>query len=235
MAPSARKPTLTRRAAREAQAADAAAGTRGKPAQRERLMNAMIELSAKAGYQAVSIAQVSSHAGVSSATFYEQFEDKEDCLLAAYDVARERVLREAARECPARWADAARASLTDLSEKLQDDPDAGSMVFVEALAGEARMRHHRETVLERDEISAGAYLAGQPAGTAPRWTSRSRRWRAPAATSSRATCVRTASICFRASSRTSSRGWTATRSRRMLRCGAPGRRRCSLRRRRVVR
>ena len=91
MAPSARKPTLTRGQG-EAQAADAAAGTRGKPAQRIRLINAMIELAAKAGYQAVSIAQVSSHAGVSSATFYEQFEDKEDCLLAAYDAARERVL-----------------------------------------------------------------------------------------------------------------------------------------------
>ena len=60
--------------------------------QRERLLDAMTELTAKLGYQQVSVAQVSSRAGVSSATFYEQFEDKEDCLIAAYVDAGRRIV-----------------------------------------------------------------------------------------------------------------------------------------------
>ena len=121
----------------------------------------MIELAAKAGYQAVSIAQVSSHAGVSSATFYEQFEDKEDCLLAAYDAARERVLPRSG-DCPPSVGRSGARSLMDLSERLQSDPDAGSMVFVEALAGEARMRRHREAVLERDEATVAHTWPSNP-------------------------------------------------------------------------
>ncbi len=162
MPPSARKPARSR-GQREASPAAAQTPSRSKPAQRERLVNAMIELSAKAGYQAVSIAQISSHAGVSSATFYEQFEDKEDCLLVAYNVARERVLPETSEEeCPERWPDAARQSLSSLSERLQHDPDAGSMLFVEALAGEDRMRQHREALLEKDEAAWAACLDRQP-------------------------------------------------------------------------
>jgi AcrR family transcriptional regulator len=163
MPPSARKPARTR-GQREAVPADAQAGSRAKPAQRERLVNAMIDLSAKAGYQAVSIAQISSRAGVSSATFYEQFEDKEDCLLAAYQVARERVLLHGSdAACPPRWPEGARESLANLSERLQHDPDAGSMVFVEALAGEQRMRQRREALLQQDETAVSSYLDRQPA------------------------------------------------------------------------
>jgi AcrR family transcriptional regulator len=163
MPPSARKPTRPR-AQRETSPADDQAGARGKP-QRERLVNAMIELSAKGGYQAVSIAQISSRAGVSSQTFYEQFEDKEDCLMAAYQAARDRVLLETPTgACPERWPDAARQSLSSLSDRLQHDPDAGSMVFVEALAGEQRMRQRRETLLAQEEATAASYLGRQPSG-----------------------------------------------------------------------
>jgi AcrR family transcriptional regulator len=126
------------------------------------LVNAMIELCARSGYQAVSVAQVSSHAGVSSATFYEQFEDKEDCLLVAYEVARGRILPAVSgKDCPPLWRDAAQASLMDLSARLQEDPDAGTMVFVEALAGEARMRACREQVLSESEALVAAYLQAQ--------------------------------------------------------------------------
>ena len=42
----------------------------------------------------MSITQVSSRAKASSATFYEQFEGKEDCLLAAYRAVAERMFEE---------------------------------------------------------------------------------------------------------------------------------------------
>ena len=72
----------------------------------------MIELCARVGYQDVSVAQVSSQAGVSSATFYEQFDGKEDCLLAAFSAARERVFRQLGRATTDEtWPGAARETL----------------------------------------------------------------------------------------------------------------------------
>jgi len=51
--------------------------------QRTRILNAMADVVAQNGYVATTVGQVVSKAGVSSATFYELFHDKEDCFLAA--------------------------------------------------------------------------------------------------------------------------------------------------------
>jgi AcrR family transcriptional regulator len=45
----------------------------------------MAEAVAGEGYPSVSVADVVSRAGVSRATFYELFSDKQDCFLAAFD------------------------------------------------------------------------------------------------------------------------------------------------------
>ncbi len=45
------------------------------------------------GYTATTIADVVRHARVSKRTFYEHFEDKEACFLAAYEAASEETLR----------------------------------------------------------------------------------------------------------------------------------------------
>jgi AcrR family transcriptional regulator len=148
--------------------ADAGGGpgaTRAKLSQRARLVDAMVELSAQVGYQAVSIAQVSSQAGVSSATFYEQFKDKEDCLLAAYEATAARVfgrLRPLADDED--WPSAARRVLDRLLSALQSDPNGGRVLLVEALAGGQRVRAERERVLERFELRAQEFLDGAPRG-----------------------------------------------------------------------
>jgi AcrR family transcriptional regulator len=54
--------------------------------QRGRLVDAMAQVVAEKGYAAATVADVVERAGVSRRTFYEQFEDKEACFLAAYDV-----------------------------------------------------------------------------------------------------------------------------------------------------
>jgi AcrR family transcriptional regulator len=51
--------------------------------QRTRLMAAFTELMAERGYAAVRLAELVTRAGVSKATFYEHFADKEECMLAA--------------------------------------------------------------------------------------------------------------------------------------------------------
>ena len=133
--------------------------------QRERLIAAIVELSGGQGYQGLSIAQISSRAGVSSATFYELFEDKEACMLEAYRDATQRTLArmESALE-EGDWARAARPAFGELLQSVQSDPDAGRVMFVEALSGGPRVRQEQATVLDLMEQSSEALLEGSPAG-----------------------------------------------------------------------
>ena len=59
--------------------------------QRERLLEAMAEAVADKGYARTSVADVLSRAGVSRATFYQMFKDKDDCFRAAFDAFAERL------------------------------------------------------------------------------------------------------------------------------------------------
>ena len=52
--------------------------------QRSRLLDAVLECVARRGYGATSVADVLATAGISRATFYALFTDKEACFLAAY-------------------------------------------------------------------------------------------------------------------------------------------------------
>ena len=56
-----------------------------REAQRVRMLAAMVQAVAEKGYARVAVADVIERAGVSRKTFYEQFANKEDCFLAAYD------------------------------------------------------------------------------------------------------------------------------------------------------
>jgi AcrR family transcriptional regulator len=61
--------------------------------QRDRLFEAMIAAVAEKGYGATTVADVIAGAGVSRATFYELFGDKEDCFIAAHDELIGRLMR----------------------------------------------------------------------------------------------------------------------------------------------
>ncbi|HEX6676947.1 MAG TPA: TetR/AcrR family transcriptional regulator [Actinomycetes bacterium] len=52
--------------------------------QRTRMLRALVEVVAEKGYVATTVADVIGRAGVSRTTFYEQFKDKEDCFLIAF-------------------------------------------------------------------------------------------------------------------------------------------------------
>jgi AcrR family transcriptional regulator len=134
-----------------------------RPTQRERLIDAIVELAGRSGYQNVTIAQVSARAGVSSATFYEQFADREACLLAAYETLTGRALsRMAASLEEGEWAGAARPAFAELLRTLTDDPAAGRVMFVEALAGGPRLRAAIRRVSDGMAQSAEALLDGAP-------------------------------------------------------------------------
>jgi AcrR family transcriptional regulator len=104
--------------------------------QRERILNAMAKACASNGYNATTIGDIVELAGVSRATFYELFKDKEDCLRAAMELmaadAMDRVGEAYSPDKP--WAtmvgDAAAAFLDLLASK----PDFARMALVEAPA-----------------------------------------------------------------------------------------------------
>lgn len=159
MSPSARRPTHKTRQGRSK--SGKLAQTSPKPTQRARLLDAIIELSSKEGYQRVSIAQLSAHARVSSATFYELFDGKEACLLAAYRLVAERMFDQVRFDGPSDgdWRHVAREALTALLAALRSDPDGGRLLFVEAAAGGALIAEERRRVLGQFERLAEAFLA----------------------------------------------------------------------------
>jgi AcrR family transcriptional regulator len=136
-----------------------------KQGQRERLIEAMISLAGQHGYQTLSIAQVSARAGVSSATFYEQFADKEECLLEAYrSVTEDTLTRMQSALEEGEWARAARPAFSELLQSVQSDPDGGRVMFVEALTGGPRLREELALVLGLMEQSSEQLLDSAPAG-----------------------------------------------------------------------
>jgi AcrR family transcriptional regulator len=128
------------------------------------LIDAVIHLSAKLGSQAVTVAQISAEAGVSSATFYEQFENKEDCLLAAYRAATERLLLVVQPPAAAdgNWAEAARRTLREFADALQRDPDAGRLLFVDTMSGGPRVRETRGAALRAFATRIQEFVASTP-------------------------------------------------------------------------
>jgi AcrR family transcriptional regulator/DNA-binding MarR family transcriptional regulator len=87
---------------------------------------------------------------VSRRTFYEIFEDREDCFLAAFDGAIARIASEVvpAYEQPGRWREKVRAGLIALLSVFDSDPGVARLVVVESLGGGARALERRRRVVE---------------------------------------------------------------------------------------
>lgn len=126
-------------------------GARGQVAdiQRARMLSALVEVVAERGVGNVSVAHVVARSGVSRRTFYEIFADREDCFLAAFDAAIERI---AAVVVPCyqrevKWRERMRAGLSALLEFLDCEPDTGRLVIVETLGAGPRALERRERVL----------------------------------------------------------------------------------------
>lgn len=104
--------------------------------QRERLIAGLATAVAEHGYQAVTITHITKQARVSRRVFYANFEGKEECFLAAFEVVVEHI-RELAAEAVAAAADwphqaiaAARAVLSFFAA----EPDLARLCLVESQA-----------------------------------------------------------------------------------------------------
>ncbi len=140
----------------------ALASTHVAEVQRQRLLAAMAVVAGERGAANASVAHVVSRAGVSRRTFYELFEDREACFLAAFDQAvaqaSETVLpayagqarpltRTPHRGGQAGWRERMRAGLAALLQFLDDEPGMARLVVVETLGAGPRALEHRARVL----------------------------------------------------------------------------------------
>jgi AcrR family transcriptional regulator len=104
--------------------------------QRQRLLNGVVEAVAEHGYNATTIAAITAAAKISRRTFYEYFESKEDCFLAAYEMIEAHVLDSmlAAPGAEEPWPDRVRARLAALLDVLARDAAVSRCFLIEPLA-----------------------------------------------------------------------------------------------------
>lgn len=119
--------------------------------QRERLLDAAVDVVAEKGYGATTVADLTKAAGVSRTTFYELFEDKEACFLAAYDAAADVLTRRIsdAFETQEAWPDRVRAGLIVLLESLAVEPQIARLALVDVGSAGPRAQRRYRAALQR--------------------------------------------------------------------------------------
>jgi AcrR family transcriptional regulator len=156
-------PALERlRAAREAQA-QARNGV--DDFQRARIVSAMVEVAAELGYIGAAVAPVVARARVSRRTFYELFDGREECFLAAFDwgVTQARQVVIEAYASRRSWRERVRHALAALLAFLDSEPELASVCVIEALGAGKLVLQRRAQVLD-ELIGALDAEAPQPRG-----------------------------------------------------------------------
>jgi AcrR family transcriptional regulator len=121
--------------------------------QRARILGGMIKVVSERGYSDARIHDAIAEAGVSRKTFYEFFDDKEDCFLAAYDVIFG-ILLESTTEGyeskpEAAWAERIRLGLTNFLELMAKRPVEAKFCIVEVLAAGPKALARRDAAVRQ--------------------------------------------------------------------------------------
>lgn len=104
--------------------------------QRERLLAAVVRVTAARGYEATTVADVLEEAGVGRESFYELFDDKLDCMMAAHALLMDDLEGQVrgAYTQPGDWTDRVRNALAAALEWFAADPAAARFSLVEMAA-----------------------------------------------------------------------------------------------------
>jgi AcrR family transcriptional regulator len=122
------------------------------PLQRERLFNAAAEEFAQRGYAGASSESISRRAGMSKATFYEHFANKEECIIGLFNRTAEVVAEGMARAArDAGTGDAAermRAGTRAFLGALGEHPEFAQTLLVEIIGAGPRAAQRRDQVMQ---------------------------------------------------------------------------------------
>lgn len=121
--------------------------------QRSRIVQAITEVVSAQGYHGASLTEITGRAGISRKTFYEHFEDKQACFIAAFQP-RFATIVDVALESYAGadpWPDRVRRALSTLLDAIHADPSGARLCFVETLTAGPQAMAARIRELERLE------------------------------------------------------------------------------------
>jgi AcrR family transcriptional regulator len=105
--------------------------------QRDRLIAALILTLDEVGYQKTTVSMIGRRAAVSKSDFYKHFDSKDECFLAAYDFAVERIRAAVVDACAEvageDWPTRVRAAVVTLLSTLAAEPPLAGIVLAEGL------------------------------------------------------------------------------------------------------
>src|ERR1700754_3928685 len=143
--------------------------------QRERLISALILTLDEVGYQKTTVSMIGRRAAVSKSDFYKHFDSKDECFLAAYDFAVERMRGAVVDACAAtgssEWPRRVQAAVVALLALLAEEPALAAIVLAEGLrAGRGIYDRYQAAVesfvpLLREGAPAGPGGQAVPAAT----------------------------------------------------------------------
>ena len=120
------------------------------PLQRQRLLQAAAAEFASVGYAGASAESISRRAGMSKATFYEHFGNKEDCIVALFDRAAEVIggaMIDAARAAGGDARLRMRAGVRAFLAALAEHPEYGQTLLVEIIGAGPEAARRRDEIL----------------------------------------------------------------------------------------
>jgi AcrR family transcriptional regulator len=135
--------------------------------QRERLIAGLTQALYEVGYQKTTVSLIGQRAAVSKSDFYKHFESKDDCFVAGYDAAVERIRGQVVEACDAAasepWPLRVGAAIDALLKLLAAEPALASIVLVEGLrAGRGVYDRYQAAI----EAFVGYLREGAPEGPA---------------------------------------------------------------------
>ena len=120
--------------------------------QRQRLFSAAASVFARSGYADASAEAIAREAGMSKATFYEHFDNKEDCIVALFDAAvgvLDGAMRAAGEaQAAADLSTRVQATVRAFLQVLSDYPDESQTLLVEIVGAGPRAAERRDAILD---------------------------------------------------------------------------------------
>ncbi|HET8567037.1 MAG TPA: TetR/AcrR family transcriptional regulator [Solirubrobacterales bacterium] len=131
--------------------------------QRGRMLAATAEAVARHGYRETTVEQIVKGAGVSRATFYEHFANREECLLAVFDEGLTRLQERVRSEAQglADWQSQVRAGLAAILDFIAQEPALARTCIVETMSAGPQALERYEAALQSVTpfLEAGRELA----------------------------------------------------------------------------
>jgi AcrR family transcriptional regulator len=137
--------------------------------QRERLIAGLIQTLDEVGYQGTTVSLIGQCAAVSKSDFYKHFESKDECFLAAYDVAVERIRQRIHDSCVVvaekSWPLRIRAAIEAVLELFKVERGLASIFLVEGLRAGPGVYDRYQAALEGFVRDLRQGAPPSPAGT----------------------------------------------------------------------